>query len=113
MAVLTHYQFHNGKTGKVSRVTGWSYLAAGLLGSIYVLLKAGLKQFPLALFWHLAFLGAIALLPFVVVYLPDNLQVLVLLLGVPGMLVVLSFFMIGCVRQSFRARGWGERLEDD
>ena len=53
------------------------------------------------------------MLPFVVGYLPENLQLLVLLLALPGALVVQSFLMIGCVRQSFRARGWGERLEDD
>jgi hypothetical protein len=113
MAVLTRYQFHNGKTGKVSSVSGWSYLAAALLGSIYVLLKAGPTQFLPALFWQLASLGAMALLPFVASYLPQNLQLIVLLLGEPGILVAQAFFMIGCVRQSFRARGWGERLEDD
>ena len=113
MPVLTHYQFHNGKTGKVSIVTGWSYLAAGLLGSIYVLLKAGTTQFLPALFWQLLCLGAMALTPFVVGYLPGNVQLLVLVLALPGVLVAQSFFMIGCVRQSFRARGWGERLEDD
>lgn len=113
MAVIPHYQFHNGKTGKVSTVTGWSYLAAALLGSIYVLLKAGLTRFLPALFWQLACLGSLAVLPFVVGYLPENLQLLVLLLALPGALVVQSFLMIGCVRQSFRARGLGERLEDD
>jgi hypothetical protein len=113
MPLFTHYQFHNGKTGKVSTVTGWSYLAAALVGSIYVLIKAGRTQFLLALFWQLAFLGALALMPFVANYLPDNLQLIVLVLGLPGILLVQSFFMIGCVRQSFRARGWGERLEDE
>jgi hypothetical protein len=113
MSVLTHYQFHNGKTGKVSTVNGWSYLAAALVGSIYVLLKAGPTRFLPALFWHLACLGALALMPFVDTYLPESLQLIVLVLGVPGVLVAQSFFMIGGVRQSFRARGWGERLEDD
>ncbi len=113
MPVFTHYQFHNGKTGKVSSVSGSSYFAAALAGSIYVLLKAGRTQFPLALFWHLAFLGAMALLPFVDSYLPENMQLIVLVLGLPAILLVQSFFMIGCVRQSFRARGWGERLEDE
>ena len=113
MALLTRYQFHNGKTGKVSTVGRWSYLWAALLGSIYVLLKAGPTRFLPALFWQLASLGALALMPFVATYLPQNLQLLVLLLALPAALVVQSFFMIGCVRQSFRARGWGERLEDD
>ena len=113
MAVLTHYQFHNGKTGKVSLVTGWSYLAAALLGSIYVLLKAGPTQFLPALFWQLVCLAGLAVLPFVVGYLPGNVQLLVLVLASPAALLLQSFLMIGCVRQSFRARGWGERLEDD
>ena len=113
MAVLTHYQFHNGKTGKVSSVSGWSYLGAALLGSIYVLIKAGPTRFLPALFWQLTSLGALALMPFVASYLPQNLQLIVLLLALPGVLVAQAFFMIGCVRQSFRARGWGERLEDD
>ena len=52
-------------------------------------------------------------MPFVVSYLPENLQLIVLVLSLPGVLLAQSFFMIGCVRQSFRARGWGERLEDD
>ena len=112
MAVLPSYEFHNGKTGKYSTVGAWSYLAAALLGSLYVLLKSGFTRFPIALFWHLAFLGALALLPFVLVYLPPNLHVILLLLGVPGILLVQSLFMIGCVRQSFRARGWGERRPD-
>ena len=113
MAVLTHYQFHNGKTGQVSIVTGWSYLGAALFGSIYVLIKAGLTQFLPALFWQLACLGILAVLPFVVCYLPESLQLTVLVLALPGALLVQSFLMIGCIRQSFRARGWGERLEDD
>jgi hypothetical protein len=113
MPVLTRYQFHNGKTGKVSTVGGWSYLGAALLGSIYVLIKAGPTRFLPALFWQLACLGALALMPFVVGYLPENLQLLVLGLSLPGALVAQSFLMIGCVRQSFRARGWGVRLEDD
>ena len=113
MAILTRYQFHNGKTGKVSTVNGLSYLAAALLGSIYVLAKAGPTRLLPALFWQLLCLGALALMPFVASYLPENLQLLVLLLALPGALLVQSFFMIGCVRQSFRARGWGERMEDD
>ena len=113
MPVLTRYQFHNGKTGKVSTVGGWSYLAAALLGSVYVLLKAGTTRFLPALFWQLACLGALALMPFVASYLPENLQLTVLVLALPAALVTQSFLMIGCVRESFRARGWGERLEDD
>jgi len=113
MAVFPHYQFHNGKTGKVSTVGGWSYLAAALVGSIYVLLKAGTTQFLPALVWQLACLGGLAVLPFVVGYLPESFQLLVLLLALPGALVVQSFLMIGCVRRSYRARGWGERQEDD
>src|SRR3954468_22373866 len=113
MAVLTRYQFHNGKTGKVSTVSSWSYLAAALLGSIYVLLKSGTTRFLPALLWQLACLGALALMPFVASYLPENLQLIVIVLGLPGVLIAQSFFMIGLVRQSFRARGWGERLEDD
>ena len=113
MAVLPSYEFHNGKTGKVSTVGVSSYLAAALLGSIYVLLKSGLTRFPLAFFWNLAFVGTIAVLPFVIVYVPENLQLIVLGLGVPGILLVQSIFMIGCVRESFRARGWGERRPDD
>lgn len=113
MAVFTRYQFHNGKTGKVSAVNGWSYLGAALVGSVYVLIKAGPTRFLPALFWQLASLGALALMPFVVVYLPQNLQLTVLALSLPGVLLAQAFFMIGCVRQSFRARGWGERLEDD
>jgi hypothetical protein len=112
MAVLPSYEFHNGKTGKVSTVGVWSYIAAALLGSIYVLLKAGLTRFPLAFFWQLAFLAALAALPFVAARLPENLQVIVLVLAVPGILLVQSIFMIGCVRESFRARGWGERRPD-
>ena len=113
MAVLKSYEFHNGKTGQTSTVDGWSYFAAALLGSIYVLVKTGPTQFLPALVWHLACLGGLALLPFVVTYLPGNLQLIVLVLALPGSLLALSLFMIGCVRRAFRARGWGERRADD
>lgn len=83
------------------------YVAAGLIGSVYVLWKAGGGAFVAALPAHLLLSGMLVAVTAVTsLALPGTQQLLALIVAIPAILVVQSLMMIQVVRKAFRRRGW-------
>ena len=109
---MTHYQFHNAKTDQIVLIGVSFCMGAALFGAFYVLFKAGLSQFARALFWQIVCIGVLVVIPIGVVYLPQNLHIVVFVIALPAIFVFQSTMMVALVERSFRARGWGVRRED-
>jgi hypothetical protein len=84
-----------------------SYVAAALIGSVYVLWKAGAGAFVSALPAHLLLSGTLVALTAVTsIALPETQQLLALIVAVPAILTVQSLMMIQVIHKSYRRRGW-------
>jgi hypothetical protein len=105
--MFERYSFENPSDSRYVDVGVWSYVAAGLIGSIYVLWKAGFAGFASALLSHL-FLFAILVAATGVtsLALPGFQQLIVLAVAVPAILTIQSLLMIEVVRKTYLRRGW-------
>ena len=106
--MFERYSFENpSDDSRFVDVGVWSYVAAGLIASIYVLWKAGFAGFVSALLSHL-FLFAILVAATGVtsLALPGFQQLIVLAVAVPGLLTIQSLLMIEIVRKTYQRRGW-------
>ena len=88
-------------------VGAWGYMAAGLMGSIYVLWKAGMAGFFSALLPHLFLMGVLVATTGVTsLALPGFQQLIVLAVAIPGLLTLQSLQMIEVIKKTYRNRGW-------
>lgn len=110
--MFASYRFEEPRTGKVIRISNWSYLLAGLFGALYMLLKAPGEGFLQALGWTIACTLAFASLAMVVTVLPAAAQTVLLVVAPPIVLIVQSVKIVALVRKSYRRRGWIVRQED-
>lgn len=101
------YEVEEPESHEVSSLGGGSYMAAGLLGSLYVLSKGFVGRFFLALAVDLAGFAAAGLVVMVLVnYLGGAEAYIAMLVVVIGMCVVRSVPMIAIVKNGYRRRGW-------
>src|SRR5881398_3615233 len=88
-------------------IGGWGYVAAGLVGSIYALWKAGLVGFAAVLLSHLFLLGVVVAATGVTsLALPGIQQLVVLAVAIPGILTIQSLLMIEVIKKTYLSRGW-------
>jgi hypothetical protein len=101
------YEVEEPETNAVKILGAGSYLLAGLLGSLYVLLQGFAGRFALALAVDIA-CGAVAAFIAIAVtgYLEDADAVIALLVVMILMLIVRSVPIIVIVKNGYRARGW-------
>jgi hypothetical protein len=106
--MFERYSFENpSDDSRFVDVGFWSYVAAGLMGSIYVLWKAGIAGFVSALLSHLFLFGALVAATGVTsLALPGIQQLVVLAVVVPAILMIQSLLMIEVVRKTYLHRGW-------
>jgi hypothetical protein len=98
---------HPQDEGRRVNVGAVGYLAAGLLGSIYVLWKAGWPGFAAAFLPHLlTMLALIAATGVTSLILPGTQQLVVLVIGVSALLVFQSIYMIRLISRTYTDRGW-------
>ena len=106
--MFERYTFEDPRDGsRRTDVSGWGYVAAGLLGSLYVLWKAGPAGFVAALLPHLFLLGTLVAVTGVTsLALPEIQQMVVLLVAIPGILTIQSLLMVNVIKKTYRRRGW-------
>lgn len=95
------------------KVCGWSYLAAGLTGSVYVLCKVGRMGFLFALLPNFFLTGLLVALTGLTSFaLSGSQQLIALTLAVPIILAFQSVQMIKIVKKIFMGRGWSIHSAD-
>ena len=101
-----YFEHPDDETRRVN-VGAAGYLAAGLAGSFYVLLKAGWAGFVAAFLPHLFMtLALIAATGVTSLLLPGTQQLVVLAIGVPALLVFQSIYMVRIISRTYTDRGW-------
>lgn len=89
-------------------VSGWSYVAAGLMGSIYVLCKVGMVGFLFALLPNFFLIVLLVTVTGLTSFaLPGSQQLIALIVAVPIILTFQSVQMIKVVKKILVRRGWG------
>ncbi len=106
--VFERYLFEDPKDeARRVNVGTMGYVAAGLVGSLYVLWKAGMVAFASALLPHLLLSGILVAATGVTSFvLPETQQLIVLLIVIPGILTVQALLMVEIIRKSYRRLGW-------
>src|SRR5471032_2178076 len=105
--MFPNYQFVDPRNDRTVLISKSSYLVAGFLGPAYVLFKSGPGKLVQSLGW--SFGCAVGTLAFVVKglpYVPGDLQIVALVVGIPIVFVLHSVKTVGLVRRSLRQRGW-------
>ena len=101
-----HFEHPEDETRRVN-VGAAGYLAAGLAGSFYVLLKAGWPGFVAAFLPNLfTMLALIAATGVTSLLLPGTQQLVVLAIGVPALLAFQSIYMVRIISRTYTNRGW-------
>ena len=101
------YEVEEPESHAVSSLGGGAYMAAGLLGSLYVLSKGFVGRFFLALAVDLAGFAAVGFMVMVLAnYLGGAEAVIAMLVVLIGMCVVRSVPIIAIVKNGYRRRGW-------
>jgi hypothetical protein len=101
------YEVEEPESHAVSSLGGGSYVAAGLLGCFYVLLKGFVGRFFLALALDLAGIAAAAFVMMVLAnYMGGIDAFFAMFIVLLGLCVVRSVPMIAIVKNGYRHRGW-------
>jgi hypothetical protein len=101
------YEVEEPESHAMSSLGGGSYVAAGLLGSVYVLSKGFVGRFFLALAVDLAGFAGVGFVVMVLVnFLGGAEAYIAMLVVVIGMCVVRSVPIIAIVKNGYRRRGW-------
>ncbi len=101
--MFPNYQFFDSLHDRTVLISTSSYLIAGFLGPVYVLFKSGPGKLVQSLGWSIG--CAVGTLAFVVKglpYVPGDLQIVVLVVGIPIVFVLHSVKTVGLVRRSLR-----------
>jgi hypothetical protein len=111
--MFPNYQFVDPRNDRTVLISKSSYLVAGLLGPAYVLFKSGPGKLVQSLGWSIGCaVGTVAFVVKGLPYVPGDLQIVVLVVGVPMVFVLHSVKTVGLVRRSLRQRGWTFRSTD-
>ena len=89
-----------------------SYVAAGLFGVLYFVIKAGRIRLLGAAVLSFLCLAALTVLLLVTSILPAGQQFFVILAGVPAVMVFQSVKMVALVKSSYRRRQWLVHQDD-
>jgi hypothetical protein len=104
--MFSSYVIYDPATDNSVLICKLSYIAAGLFGALYVLVKARGGRFAVALALHLLVLLGLGALLFASSILPAQQQLIVLAIATPAALVFLSLRMVALVKSSYRRRHW-------
>jgi hypothetical protein len=108
--MFSNYRFVDPRNQQTVLIGKISYLFAGFLGPVYVLLKSGPRKLPQSLAWSIGCaLGTFAFVVKGLPYVPGDLRIIVLILGIPGVFLLHSAKTVGLVRRSLLQRGWTSR----
>jgi hypothetical protein len=108
--MLTSYRFEHPVTEHSIMFEGWSYLWAGLFGVFYVHWIGLSTRFLPALAVTFCFVATGVAVITGAFYLPWLLQMVILLVVLPGLVIGQSFIMTSLIRKAFRRRGWLVRI---
>ena len=100
------YRFEHPTTEVTEGISGWSYLAAAFFGPLYVLYRRSAGFFPSLALCVALTLGIVGLSGVGSYVLPNRMLLAALVLSVPIALLIQSSFVIGCIKKSYRRRGW-------
>ena len=101
------YEVEEPESNAMRSLSGGSYVAAGLLGSLYVLSRGFVGRFFLALAVDLAGFAAAGFMVMALAnYLGGIDALFAMFIVVIGMCVVRSVPMIAIVKNGYRRRGW-------
>ena len=104
--MFSTYVIYDPATDNSVSISRLSYVAAGLFGALYVLVKARGGRLAEALALHLLVLSGLGALLFASSILPAQQQLIVLAIATPAALVFLSLRMVALVKSSYRRRNW-------
>ena len=107
--MLTSYRFEHPVTEHSIMLEGWSYLWAGLFGAFYVRWIGLPPRLP-TLAVTICFVATVAAVVIGASYLPWLLQVVILLVVLPGLVIGQSLIMTSLIRKAFRRRGYLVRI---
>ena len=111
--MFSSYRFVDPSEDKTVQIGKISYLFAGFLGPVYVLFKSGPRKLLQSLAWSIGCaLGTFAFVVKGLPYVPDNLQAVVLVVGIPAVFLLHSAKTVAQVRSSLHQRGWRSRQDD-
>jgi len=111
--MFSAYRFESKDRAKIVRLGPWSYLWAGLFGGAYLVLKVGARGVLRGALLLFLFTVALVCLIFGTArFVPQSMQVIVLLLGILAILLIQSLKTAQLVRRTYYLRGWKIRQED-
>ena len=111
--MFSSYRFIDARDEKTILIGKMSYLFAGFLGPAYVLVKSGPWKLPQSFGWSIGCaLGTFAFVVKGLPYVPDNLQPVFLVVGIPAVFLLHSAKTVGLVRSALHQRGWRSRPAD-
>ena len=111
--MVATYRFDDRETEKSVRIGGWSYLWAALFGVLYLLFKAGPKRLLQATLLTASCTAALIVLILVTSrFLPQSVQLIVIVLGVSAILFIQSIKTLALIKKSYYLRGWKVEQED-